>query len=113
MWAEDNTPPEGNTLPPSAVVSHPGIFELVGLPKNYDTLIEECTRRKCPTKGKDITDPTICLFCGDLFCSQAVCCTKDIKEGRNKVIQLGGAQQHMRKYVPLSFDPVYLNIDHP
>jgi len=86
-------------MPPSAVISHPAIFELVGLPKNYDTLIEECTRRKCPTKGKDLTDPTICLFCGDLFCSQAVCCTKELKEGRNKVVQLGGAQQHMRKYV--------------
>ncbi|KAK3394480.1 hypothetical protein B0H63DRAFT_506186 [Podospora didyma] len=84
-------------LPPSAVLSHPGIFELVGLPKNYDTLIEECTRRRCPTKGKDITDPTICLFCGDLFCGQAICCSKDDKDGRNKFQKIGGAQQHMRK----------------
>ncbi|KAK3336220.1 hypothetical protein B0T19DRAFT_32995 [Cercophora scortea] len=84
-------------LPPSAVVSHPGIFELVGLPKNYDTLIEECTKRKCPTKGKEISDPTICLFCGELFCAQAICCSKDEKEGRNKVVRIGGAQQHMRK----------------
>ncbi|KAK0631859.1 hypothetical protein B0T14DRAFT_468150 [Immersiella caudata] len=96
MCAEDNVPDE-NSPPLSAVVSHPGIFELVGLPKNYDTLIDECTRRKCPTKGKDITDPVICLFCGDLFCSQAVCCTKEIKQGPNKSMQLGGAQQHMRK----------------
>jgi E3 ubiquitin-protein ligase UBR1 len=85
------------SLPPSAVVSHPGIFELVGLPKNYDTLIDECTRRRCPTKGKDITDPMICLFCGDIFCGQAVCCAKDIKEGRTRVLQIGGAQQHMQK----------------
>lgn len=84
-------------LPQSAVISHPGIFELVGLPKNYDTLIEECTRRRCPSKGKDLTDPIICLFCGDIFCGQAVCCAKDVKEGRNKVIRIGGAQQHMVK----------------
>jgi len=92
---------EGSALPkpppPSAVLSHPGIFELVGLPKNYDALIEECTRRKCPTKGKEMTDPTICLLCGNLFCSQAVCCTQEVKEGRNKIIRYGGAQQHMRK----------------
>ncbi|KAK1755170.1 E3 ubiquitin-protein ligase [Echria macrotheca] len=82
---------------PLGSVSHPAIFELVGLPMNYDTLIEECTRRKCPTKNKDLTDPTICLFCGELFCSQAVCCSKELKEGRNKAIRIGGAQQHMRK----------------
>ncbi|KAK4153383.1 hypothetical protein C8A00DRAFT_33865 [Chaetomidium leptoderma] len=84
-------------LPQSAVVSHPGIFELVGLPKNYDTLIEECTRRRCPTKGKDLTDPTICLFCGEIFCGQAVCCAKEVKEGSHKVLKIGGSQQHMIK----------------
>ncbi|KAL2131572.1 hypothetical protein VTI74DRAFT_4896 [Chaetomium olivicolor] len=84
-------------LPESAVMSHPGIFELVGLPKNYDTLIEECTRRRCPTKGKDLTEPMICLFCGDIFCSQAVCCAKDVREERHRVLRIGGAQQHMRK----------------
>ncbi|KAM7223185.1 hypothetical protein V8F06_001398 [Rhypophila decipiens] len=84
-------------LPASAMVSHPGIFELVGLPKNYDTLIEESTRRRCPTKGKEVTDPMLCLFCGDLFCGQAVCCTKEDKEGRNKKVKIGGAQQHMRR----------------
>ncbi|KAK4160954.1 E3 ubiquitin-protein ligase [Cladorrhinum sp. PSN259] len=84
-------------LPPSAALSHPGIFELVGLPKNYDTLIEECTKRRCPTKGKDITDPIICLFCGDIFCGQAVCCAAEIKDGRHKVLRIGGAQQHVLK----------------
>ncbi len=84
-------------LPQSAVLSHPGIFELVGLPKNYDTLIEECTRRRCPTKGKDLSDPTICLFCGEIFCGQAVCCAKEVREGRQSVLRIGGAQQHMAK----------------
>ena len=87
---------ESEALPASAVLSHPGIFELIGLPKNYDTLIEECTRRRCPTKGKDITDPTICLFCGDVFCGQAICCAKDEKDGRGRSVKIGGAQQHMR-----------------
>lgn len=64
--------------------SHPAIFELIGLPKNFDTLTHEATRRRCPTTGKEIVDPAICLFCGDLFCSQAICCK-------------GGCSQHMTK----------------
>lgn len=91
------------SLPPSAVVSHPAIFELVGLPKNYDILLEECTRRRCPTKDKDLTDPTICLFCGEIFCGQAVCCAKEVKEGRRRVLKIGGSQQHVLKYVSFPF----------
>ncbi|PGH33385.1 E3 ubiquitin-protein ligase UBR1 [[Emmonsia] crescens] len=53
---------------------HPAIFELVGLPKYFDALLDEATRRRCKTTGKELTDPSICLFCGDIFCSQAVCC---------------------------------------
>ncbi|KAJ6445707.1 ubiquitin-protein ligase E3 component [Purpureocillium lavendulum] len=83
-------------MSPTAMVSHPGIFELIGLPKTYDTLIEEATRRKCPTTGKDLTDPVICLFCGELFCSQSTCCQKpDTVSG--ETTRIGGAQQHMRK----------------
>lgn len=94
----DEGEPSAGSLPQSAMVSHPGIFELVGLPKNYDTLIEEATRRRCPTTGKDLTDPTICLFCGDLFCSQGTCCSKlDRSAGRKEATMIGGCQQHMRK----------------
>ncbi|BDD61050.1 hypothetical protein MPDQ_002597 [Monascus purpureus] len=69
---------------------HPGIFELVGLPKYYDSLIEEANRRRCPNSKKELSDPSICLFCGDIFCSQAVCCT-------DKGSNLGGCNQHLRK----------------
>ena len=68
--------------------SHPAIFELIGLPKFYDTLLDEMMRRRCPTTGKDMMDPALCLFCGDIFCSQAVCCNK---EG------FGGCNQHLQK----------------
>ena len=68
---------------------HPGIFELVGLPKYYDNLIEEANRRRCPTTGKELTDPSICLFCGDIFCSQAYCCGSRSK--------LGGCTRHLQK----------------
>ena len=84
------------TMCASALVSHPGIFELVGLPKTYDTLIEEATRRRCPTTGSDLTDPVICLFCGELLCSQSTCCQKPDRGG-GEATRIGGAQQHMRK----------------
>lgn len=78
-----------HAIDPTAIkCSHPAIFELIGLPHAYDTLTYEATRRKCPTTGKETVDPALCLFCGDIFCSQAMCCSKDGK---------GGCNQHMRK----------------
>jgi E3 ubiquitin-protein ligase UBR1 len=74
---------------PTISLSHPAIFELVGLPKNFDSLQDEAMKRRCPTTGKDLTDPVVCLFCGDIFCSQAVCCQSPEKQG--------GAYQHRLK----------------
>lgn len=93
MW-----PRAYNEVPRSGMMSHPGIFELIGLPKTYDTLIEEATRNRCPTTGKDLTDPVLCLFCGALFCSQGTCCQRTDASDREST-RLGGAQQHMRRYV--------------
>ncbi|KAM0819556.1 hypothetical protein AB5N19_05372 [Seiridium cardinale] len=87
-----------HVLPKSAQLSHPGIFELVGLPKNYDTLIEQCAQRRCPSTGKDLADPIVCLCCGDIFCGQTICCLMDYKEdGRDDkpTMKIGGASQHM------------------
>lgn len=86
---------EDHRLWPS--LSHPAIFELVGLPKYFDSLIEEANRRRCPSTNKELTDPSICLFCGDIFCSQAVCCMKN---------KLGGCNQHLQKYVSPPFQSI-------
>ncbi|KAI1266804.1 hypothetical protein F5Y18DRAFT_380455 [Xylariaceae sp. FL1019] len=100
MYRKPNTArPEGElTSPVSHLLSHPGIPELVGLPKNFDTLIEECAKRRCPKTGKDLADPIVCLMCGDIFCGQTMCCIMDYMEpGPNKPVErIGGAQQHMR-----------------
>ncbi|KAI1810561.1 hypothetical protein GGS20DRAFT_169552 [Poronia punctata] len=95
-WRANNMPDNG--LPISAQISHPAIFELIGLPKNFDTLIEECSKRRCPTTGKDVSDPILCLMCGDIFCGQTICCLTEYQEpGVDKPkMRLGGAQQHMR-----------------
>ncbi len=79
------------------MVSHPALFELIGLPKNYDTLVEATVRAKCRTTGKEVTDPMICLHCATIVCGQAMCCLKtEPKEGREPAKQIGGCQQHMR-----------------
>ncbi|KAF2711737.1 hypothetical protein K504DRAFT_428429 [Pleomassaria siparia CBS 279.74] len=85
IWAREGKRP----LQPSISLSHPAIFELVGLPKNYDALTDEAIRRKCPTTGKELTDPCVCLFCGEIMCSQGVCCMTD----KNR----GGCNQHQAK----------------
>ncbi|KAI1195253.1 hypothetical protein F5X97DRAFT_308841 [Nemania serpens] len=98
-WADSTVAGlDGYVLPISAQISHPGIFELLGLPKNYDTLIDECSKRRCPKTGKDLADPIICLMCGDIFCGQTMCCLMEYQEpGLNRpVARIGGAQQHMR-----------------
>jgi E3 ubiquitin-protein ligase UBR1 len=69
---------------------HPAPFELIGLPKYFDVLMEEANRRRCPTTGKELTDPALCLFCGAIFCSQAVCCIKN---------KIGPANLHVEKFV--------------
>lgn len=90
--------PTSEDMPFNALLSHPGIFELVGLPKNYDTLIEICTKGRCPTTHKDISDPVLCLFCGEVFCGQGICCVKEERTNRGrKLTKIGGANQHMRK----------------
>ncbi|KZM18370.1 RING-type E3 ubiquitin transferase [Ascochyta rabiei] len=86
LWAQAGNQP----LRPTISLSHPAIFELVGLPKTYDMLTDEAIRRKCPTTGKELTDPALCLFCGEIMCSQAVCCMT----GKG---QRGGCNQHLAK----------------
>ncbi|KAF2240816.1 hypothetical protein BU26DRAFT_525723 [Trematosphaeria pertusa] len=85
IWVREGKRP----IQPSISLSHPAIFELVGLPKNYDTLTDDAIRRKCPTTGKDLTDPSLCLFCGEIMCSQGVCCSANSHRG--------GCNQHQAK----------------
>lgn len=74
---------------------HPTIFELVGLPKTFDLLQEEVVRRRCPTTGRSMTDPALCLFCGEILCSQSMCCLAD--DGNGKGTKIGGCQQHRKE----------------
>ncbi|KAL1590336.1 hypothetical protein WHR41_00619 [Cladosporium halotolerans] len=90
--SQANIVTEVQQSPATIKLPHPTIYELIGLPKNYDTLTEEAIKRRCPTTGKEITDPAVCLFCAAIFCSQATCCMKGPEHS-----QRGGCWQHMQK----------------
>lgn len=79
----------GSRVPPLGVrLLHPAPLELIGLPKYFDVLMEESHHRKCPTTGKEVSDPALCLFCGEIFCSQTVCClTKEMRGGCNAHVE--------------------------
>ena len=67
---------------------HPAPLELIGLPQYFDVLMEVSQTRKCPTTGKEVSDPVLCLFCGEIFCSQTVCClSNDLRGGCNKHVE--------------------------
>lgn len=69
-------------------ILHPAPVELIGLPKYYDVLLELTSRRRCPKTGKELSDPALCLFCGEIFCSQSVCCqTADGRGGCNAHVE--------------------------
>ena len=83
----------GNAIrDPVPSLSHPAIFELVGLPVHFDVLLDEANLGRCPSTGKGFTEPCICLFCGEIMCSQAFCC-------HDPLTKLGGCNQHVMKYV--------------
>ncbi|KAK6540752.1 hypothetical protein TWF694_008143 [Orbilia ellipsospora] len=94
------TEPQETILPPAeppkekldlenlTKLSHPSILELVGLPLHYDTLVEEAMKRRCPRSGRELSDPVVCLLCGDIFCSQSLCCMDANRHG--------GANQHLK-----------------
>jgi E3 ubiquitin-protein ligase UBR1 len=75
-------------------LDHPAIFELVGLPKNFDTLQDVAMRQRCPRTGRPMLDPSLCLICGAITCSQSTCCNQEVGGKR-----LGGCQQHTMEFV--------------
>ena len=60
---------------------HPGIYELVALPQTHDMLNAIAMSRRCPTSGRELSDPNLCLLCGEMLCGQALCCMADGRGG--------------------------------
>ncbi|RMZ75084.1 hypothetical protein DV737_g5482, partial [Chaetothyriales sp. CBS 132003] len=68
-WLQGSRPRELPVDVPRIRMLHPAPLELIGLPKYYDILLELSSKQKCPTTGKEVSDPALCLFCGEIFCS--------------------------------------------
>ncbi|VVC24842.1 Zinc finger, UBR-type,Zinc finger, RING/FYVE/PHD-type,Winged helix-turn-helix DNA-binding domain,Ribosomal [Cinara cedri] len=56
------------------------INELVELPDDYSELINTVSMFTCPNSShEDSRNPTMCLVCGAMLCSQSYCCQTEIK----------------------------------
>lgn len=68
---------------------------LIDLPNEFTDLLHYCTTYRCPSmKANDryvTTQPTMCLVCGAMMCSQAYCCQKMFNKE-----SMGACNYHMR-----------------
>lgn len=59
--------------------SVPPIRQLVALPDDYSDLINSVSLFTCPNNDRDDSrNPTMCLVCGEILCSQTYCCQKEL-----------------------------------
>ncbi|XP_011494451.1 PREDICTED: LOW QUALITY PROTEIN: E3 ubiquitin-protein ligase UBR2 [Ceratosolen solmsi marchali] len=66
------------------------INRLVELPEDYSELMNTVSMFICPNSDKeDSRNPTMCLICGDMLCSQSYCCQIEL----NKVM-VGACTNH-------------------
>lgn len=79
-WAENEKVikiKQGETIP---FKNWTHINELVQLPDDYSELINTVSMFTCPNSDhEDSRNPTMCLVCGAMLCSQSYCCQTEIK----------------------------------
>lgn len=69
------------------------INQLVELPGDYSELINTVSSFTCPNSDhEDARNPTMCLICGEILCSQSYCCQTEL----NKNI-VGACNYHAHK----------------
>ena len=57
----------------------PPIRQLIELPDDYSDLINSVSLFTCPNNERDDSrNPTMCLVCGEILCSQSYCCQKEL-----------------------------------
>ncbi|XP_011302105.1 E3 ubiquitin-protein ligase UBR2 [Fopius arisanus] len=66
---------------------------LVKLPEDYSELINTVSLFTCPNSDKeDSRNPTMCLVCGEMLCSQTYCCQTELNK-----IMVGACTYHASK----------------
>lgn len=60
-------------------VSYLKLRRLIQLPEDYSELINSVSMFTCPNSDReDSRNPTLCLVCGTILCSQSYCCQKEL-----------------------------------
>uniref|UniRef100_A0A182JY28 E3 ubiquitin-protein ligase n=1 Tax=Anopheles christyi TaxID=43041 RepID=A0A182JY28_9DIPT len=55
------------------------VRQLIDLPDDYSDLINSVSLFTCPNNIRDDSrNPTMCLVCGEILCSQSFCCQKEL-----------------------------------
>ncbi|XP_060531062.1 E3 ubiquitin-protein ligase UBR2 [Cylas formicarius] len=78
---------------PLLVIEEPvKLPRLVDLPDDYSELINAASTFKCPNNEEDCRNPTMCLACGKILCSQSYCCQAEFNK-----IAVGACNLHASK----------------
>lgn len=78
---------------PTAVKEPLRVNRLVPLPDDYSELINTVSLFTCPNSDReDSRNPTMCLVCGEMLCSQSYCCQTEL----NKAM-VGACTHHASK----------------
>uniref|UniRef100_A0A182N0G2 E3 ubiquitin-protein ligase n=1 Tax=Anopheles dirus TaxID=7168 RepID=A0A182N0G2_9DIPT len=57
----------------------PPVRQLIELPDDYSDLINSVSLFTCPNNIRDDSrNPTMCLVCGEILCSQSFCCQREL-----------------------------------
>uniref|UniRef100_A0A182LSQ1 E3 ubiquitin-protein ligase n=1 Tax=Anopheles culicifacies TaxID=139723 RepID=A0A182LSQ1_9DIPT len=66
--------------PRSLFQAAPPVRRLIDLPEDYSDLINSVSLFTCPNNLRDDSrNPTMCLVCGVILCSQSFCCQKELE----------------------------------
>ena len=69
------------------------VNKLVDLPDDYSELINMVSSFGCPNSDReDSRNPTMCLVCGDMLCSQSYCCQTELNK-----MTVGACSYHASK----------------
>ncbi|XP_076237456.1 ubr1 ubiquitin ligase [Calliopsis andreniformis] len=69
------------------------VNKLVELPEDYSELINMISSFTCPnSEREDSKNPTMCLVCGEMLCSQSYCCQTELNK-----IMVGACTYHASK----------------
>lgn len=95
-WLSDSSRGSRDPFQLLPQLEHPGIYELLGLPRNYNALLAEASSRKCTRCNTVPLKPSLCLVCGTICCTQSFCCmSTNIRENP----EYGECNMHMWRCV--------------